>query len=458
MQPPLNHPQFRRLFCAQVIALLGSGLTTVALTLLAYQISPVGAGSLLGTVLAIKMVAYVFFAPIVGGLAHRFDRKALMVSLDLLRALVVIAMPFVTESWQIYLLIFLLSIFTAGFNPVFQSTIPDLLDNEQTYTRALSLSRLAYDIEALLSPAAAGLVLLVATFDSLFLLNGLAFLLSACLVSLVRLPQQKRVNRLGGLSAQVTFGLRAYWKTPRLRALLALYVGVALASAMVIVNTVVYVRETLGGDESQVVLALAASGMGSMLAALLIPRLLSDGAVRPVLLMGTVLMSPMLLLLSLTPSFSQLLFLWFVTGFGWSLVQTPAGRVVNRSSAPADRDAYYSAQFALTHLCWLVAYPVVGYLGEAVGIELTGLLVGVICAGAALAGYCLWPDPDDRVLLHTHQALTHAHAHQHDDHHQHDHPDAGQYSSESSDHEHQHEAVTHSHIFVIDDHHPSWPR
>lgn len=450
LQQPLENSIFRRLFSAQVIALIGAGLTTVALTLLAYQMSPDNAGTLLGAVLAIKMIAYVFFAPIVGGIAHRFHRKGLMILLDVLRAGVVVTLSFVTAVWQVYLLIFLLSLFSAGFKPVFQSTIPDILENEEAYTKALSYSRLAYDLETLLSPMLAGLLLLVITFDALFMLNGVAFVISATLIISTTLPVRRRFDRLGGLTQQVTFGIRSYFKTPRLRAMLALYPGVAVASAMVIVNTVVYIRQVMGGSEAEVALALAASGAGSMAAAFWVPRLLRDREDRPVMLAGTLVMSLALFGMITTPSLPGLLLLWLVVGFGWSLVQTPAGRVVARSSAPADRDAYYSAQFALTHTCWLIAYPTVGYLGEAVGIVTASVYLSIVVAAAAVAGYLLWPNPDPLELTHTHEAVAHTHRHFHDDHHEHGHDD--------EEHHHSHGTVTHSHPFVIDDHHPSWPR
>ena len=50
-------------------------------------------------------------------------------------------MPFVTEVWQVYVLIVLVNACSAGFTPTFQATIPDVLDDEPSYTRALSLSR-----------------------------------------------------------------------------------------------------------------------------------------------------------------------------------------------------------------------------------------------------------------------------------------------------------------------------
>ena len=56
---PLADRTFRFLFAAQVIALVGTGLSSVALALLAYELAGGNAGAVLGTALALKMVAYV---------------------------------------------------------------------------------------------------------------------------------------------------------------------------------------------------------------------------------------------------------------------------------------------------------------------------------------------------------------------------------------------------------------
>ncbi|KKN02535.1 hypothetical protein LCGC14_1116810, partial [marine sediment metagenome] len=138
---------YRHLFLAQVMSLLGTGLATVALGLLAFDLAGERAGMVLGTVFTIKMVAYVGIAPIAGAFADRVPRRALLVVLDLVRAGVALALPFVSEVWQVYVLIFLLQSASAAFTPTFQATIPDVLPEEDRYTRALSLSRLAYDLE-----------------------------------------------------------------------------------------------------------------------------------------------------------------------------------------------------------------------------------------------------------------------------------------------------------------------
>ncbi|MET0187787.1 MAG: MFS transporter, partial [Pseudonocardia sediminis] len=67
----LQNRAYRRLFVAQMLALVGTGLATVALGLLAYELAGERAGQVLGTALAIKMVAYVAIAPVVGAWADR---------------------------------------------------------------------------------------------------------------------------------------------------------------------------------------------------------------------------------------------------------------------------------------------------------------------------------------------------------------------------------------------------
>src|SRR5215204_6375607 len=113
----LANRTYRHLFSAQVIALVGTGLLTVALGLLAFQLVGREAGAVLGTALAIKMIAYVGIAPVVGGFADRLPRRAFLIAMDLVRAAIALLLPFVSAVWQIYVLIFLLQSASAAFTP-----------------------------------------------------------------------------------------------------------------------------------------------------------------------------------------------------------------------------------------------------------------------------------------------------------------------------------------------------
>ncbi|WP_340249833.1 MFS transporter [Sulfitobacter pontiacus] len=398
----LSDRTYRHLFFAQVVALLGTGLATMALGLLAYDLAGDRAAMVLGTVFTIKMVAYVGIAPIAGAFAERLPRRALLVTLDLVRAAVALALPFVTEVWQIYILIFFSQSASAAFTPTFQATIPDVLPDEARYTRALSLSRLAYDLENIISPALAAVLLAVMSYNTLFLGTVAGFGASALLVLTVILPVPK-ATVARGIYDRTTRGLRIYLATPRLRGLLGLNLAVSSAGAMVLVNSVVLVRGQLGLDDIALAWSMFAFGAGSMIAALALPRVLDKFPDRPVMLTGAWLM--MLALFGIAAgiigfglSWPLLLTIWMLIGLGNSAVLTPSGRLLRRSAQPEDRPAVFAAQFALSHACWLVTYPLAGWTMTAFGTAPAFILLGGLAAFGIVAALRFWPaDESDNV-------------------------------------------------------------
>jgi len=432
----LSNRTYRHLFLAQVIALIGTGLATVALGLLAYDLAGEKAGAVLGTALAIKMVAYVGVAPVAAAFAERLPRRAMLVFLDIVRAAVAVLLPFVTEVWQVYVLIFVLQSASAGFTPTFQATIPDVLPEERQYTRALSLSRLAYDLESLVSPMLAAALLAVMSFHSLFAGTVLGFLVSAALVVSVVLPSP-RAAAPRGIYERTTRGMRIYLATPRLRGLLAVSMAVAAAGALVIVNTVVWVQAVFGLGQSEVALALAAFGGGSMLVALVLPRLLESFPDRTAMLAGASMLAAGTLAAAAVPSYQWLLPLWSVLGAGYSLALTPSGRLLRRSSRPEDRPALFAAQFTLSHACWLLTYPLAGWAGATLGLPPASIMLAAIAASALVAAAWLWPSGDPEVLEHGHDGLPAHHGHWLE----------GKSRGGNA----------HAHAFVIDDLHATWP-
>ncbi|MFP4238134.1 MAG: MFS transporter [Rhodosalinus sp.] len=427
---------YRHLLIAQVVALMGTGLATVALGLLAYDLAGGNAAMVLGTVFAIKMVAYVTVAPVAAALAERMHRRRVLVALDLVRAAVALCLPIVSEVWQVFVLILILQAASAAFTPIFQATIPDVLPEEDRYTRALSLSRLAYDLESLLSPALAALLLVAFSYDTLFLGTVAGFAASAALVVSVVLPTPKP-SASRGFYDRTTRGIRIYFKTPRLRGLLAFSMAVSAAGAMVLVNTVVLVKDGLGLGDSAVAVAMGAFGAGSMLAALSLPKMLDTMSDRPVMCVGAVMMVLGLIGLAVWDgafglSQSALLAAWLTIGIGYSAVLTPSGRLLRRSSQPEDRPAVFAAQFALSHACWLLTYPLAGALmtlgGEVVALSVCSALT----CGALLLALRQWPSHDPVEIAHEHPDLPPEHPHVQGEH-------------------------RHVHPFTIDDLHPSWP-
>jgi predicted MFS family arabinose efflux permease len=206
--------------------------------------------------------------------------------------------------------------------------------------------------------------------------------------------------------------VRLYLAAPRLRGLLALSLAVAAAGAMVIVNTVVVVKAGLGLGAGELAWTLAGYGFGSMVAALALPRVLDNSRDRPVMLAGAGLLAAGMLAGPVAMrDWAMVLSLWALLGLGNGLVLTPSGRLLRRSAEAGDRPALFAAQFALSHACWLITYPLAGWLGVAAGLAPTFLLMAALAALGAGLAIRLWPAESEHLVPHEHQGLAPDHPH-----------------------------------------------
>jgi MFS family permease len=395
----LGNVTYRRLFAAQIVALIGTGLLTVALALLAYDLAWNNAGAVLGTALMIKMLAYVGLAPVINALVARWPKKRVLIGADLIRAAMALCLPFISDVWQIYVVIFLLQSASATFTPAFQSLIPTVLKEERDYTRALSLSRLAYDMEALVSPAIAALLLTVVSYNNLFIGTVAGFLFSAFVVAITALPKVSTTGApVTSLWQRTTLGARIFWRNRRLRSLLAMNLVVAAPTALVLVNTVVYVRDVLYRPDTDLALALACFGVGSMIVALAAPRVLDRFGDRAVMLTGATLIPVGLVgataLTALGVSgagWAWLLGLWFLLGAGNSTILTPSSRLLRDASTEQTRPYVFTAQFSFSHACYILTYPLAGWVGAAAGLGWAAAALTFIGMIGAAGAFLSWP-------------------------------------------------------------------
>lgn len=399
----LRNGTYRALFFAQVIALVGTGLLTVALGLLAFEIAGEAAGSVLGTALTIKMVAYVGVAPLAAALVDRLPKKAVLVGADVIRFGIALMLPFVQDTWQIYLLVFVLQSASATFTPAFQSLIPSVLPDPQQYTRALALSRLAYDLDSILSPLIAAALLTLIAYNDLFVGTAVGFAVSAALVLIARLPVLPREGSGSTFWERLPTGLKVFARTPSLRFLMAANIVVAAGTAIVLVNSVVYVKGVFGLGDASLALALGAYGAGSLVIALNVPWIVDRiGVLRTMSAGGWALTAGMVCAVAMTivatttgTGWWMLLASWALLGASTSLINTPSSRLLADASTPENRNLVYTAQFALSHGCFLISYPVAGWLG-AIGLPVAAsALLGLAVVG--LVAVMLLRRPAERV-------------------------------------------------------------
>ncbi len=386
------------LFAAQIISLLGSGVTTVGLALFAYQLTGgESATAVIGSALFLRILAFLLFSQPAGVLADRFNRKYILIAADVLRFGLLTLFPFITEIWQIYLLIFLINAVTAFFTPTFEASIPEVVGDEH-YVKALSYSRVAVDIEAVAAPAVAGLLIVWLGVRWVFWFDAFTYLASALLVLPVAMLFVKKA--FAPLSASVfltelTTGTRIILREPSLRQAIVLSFAEALAGAAAIVATVVYVHDVLGYGDTAFTLVMAGLGLGSTLAAIVLGRATERYEkelsaretlhgqrhvwTRYALMLGGLILGLLLLPGIFKPSIIIFAVMWFLNGAGQGLIGISSSTLLAEHTDERERGRAYAAHFALTHACWLITYPAIGYGAAYFGTPATFTLAGAVC-------------------------------------------------------------------------------
>lgn len=404
-----NNRDFRLLFSAQIISLLGSGVTTVGLALFAYQLTGgASATAVIGNALTLRILAFLLFSQPAGVIADRISRKKILIAADLMRFGLLALFPFITAIWQIYALIFAINAVTAFFTPTFEASIPEVVGDEH-YVKALSLSRVATDVEAVAAPALAGMLVVFFGVRYVFWFDAFTYLVSALLVLLVAMPYVAKDAlplSLRVFLSEITHGTRVLLREPSLRQALTLSFAEATAGAAAIVATVAYVRDVLGRGETAFAFVMAGLGLGSTLTAILLGRATGryeqgakDKAVlhgrrhawaARALITGGILLGLILLPDVFKPSLIIFGFLWMLNGAGQALIAIPSSTLLAEHTQEDERGRAYAAHFALTHACWLVTYPAIGHAAARWGTPVTFTAAGIVCllvtAGAVALG------------------------------------------------------------------------
>jgi MFS family permease len=92
-------------------------------------------------------------------------------------------------------------------------------------------------------------------------------------------------------------------------------------------------------------------------------------------------------------SYPQLVLSWACFGFASTFISVPIGQLLRSETNENDRTAIFGAQFSLSHACWLITYPLLGYLLVLVGLKVSFLIIAGIVLSSTLIAWFLWFSP-----------------------------------------------------------------
>lgn len=165
-----------------------------------YVLNQTGSGTKFASVLAIALIPKLILGPFAGVLADWFDRKKMVVILDMLSGVIVagFGVLFMVNGFlsllQIYILVLALSIISVIFNPTMGTMIPMIVKKEELGD-ANAINSLVTSITSIIAPLIAGIVFGLAGLLPVLVINAISFMLSAFSESFIQVIMEKKQRR-----------------------------------------------------------------------------------------------------------------------------------------------------------------------------------------------------------------------------------------------------------------------
>jgi dTMP kinase len=276
--------KFFRLFVAQFSSSLGDWTGLVAILFLAGKVSHSGTG--IGLVMTARMLPGLVLAPVGGALIDRWDRRKVMVTCDIGRAILLALLPFWHSLLGLVVISFLIEILTLMWSPAKDASVPNLVDSDQLAS-ANSLGLIAayatLPLGAGLYTALAGISKWLGHFHALHYIHanqsslaiwadGCTFLVSAWLISHLDLPETEREapQRIdwGATYRDIVEGLRFIRSDPLVRGVMIGLAGGLLGGGSIIPLGPLLSTEVLAGGPSTFGFLIFALGLGAAIGVL----------------------------------------------------------------------------------------------------------------------------------------------------------------------------------------------
>ncbi|MGA9532660.1 MAG: MFS transporter [Anaerolineales bacterium] len=196
---------FSLMWSAQLISTIGSALTSLAASIVIYRAT--GSALSVGLMLMATAAPSLFVGLLAGVFVDRWDRKRILIAADLLRAVIVLAIPSmiaVDITW-LYVMILLSSGVSQFFDPAHASLLPEIASDEELAAANSFLAISSFGSTAV-GFAASGLIASRFPIAWAFYLDGVTFLASALAVIFVDFKHRAVEN--GGEGPSILENLR----------------------------------------------------------------------------------------------------------------------------------------------------------------------------------------------------------------------------------------------------------
>ena len=378
----LKYRNFQLFFPGLACSQIGIWIQNVAMSWLIYELTK--SPFLMGIITCLNTMPLFLLIPFGGVIADKFDRKKLLLTIQILFSLQAFLLAMVVlfdwiQIWNIIVLGVFLNSIAAIDNPLRQSMFVLVVDDPKDLGNAISLNASCFNLARLIGPALAGIIIANAGIKICFLVTFFCllpaiFLVSKMQINDVKSEKIKHETIFEGLKEGVVYAL----KTPQILTLLifmAIFSSIAMIYPMLMP---IYTKDILHSDADTLGFLMSAVGIGALISALLIAAKTTIKRLRTILCTGCTIFAIAFITMGLIHSKNVALISMFVVGLGTAAFLTPVNTLIQNFVDDDKRGRIMS----LNGICFMgttsISSLIAGSIAQKIGIANTFILFGTI--------------------------------------------------------------------------------
>jgi MFS family permease len=376
----LKNARFLRLWIGQGTSFLGDAVSMVALVVLVVQVT--GTASAVGGALIARLLP-TLASPLAGVLADRLDRRLVLVTSDLARAVLVLGLIFATNLATIYVLVFCMGLARTLFNPTVRAAFPSVVGGADL-TRANALVGGTFSVSETAGPALGGLLVATVGVDAAFVLDSATYLISAALLSFISLARPQREEEETGFGEDLRSGF-AYLARSRVPLAIVLGAFLTVLTINITIPAEIFLAKGIfDAGNAGYGLLVGLYGGGMVLGSALMVALGDRVRLLPLYFLGVFAMAMGLVGVGLSPTFGLALGALAVVGVANGTENVTTDTILQKRVPDVYLGRVFSVRFLGFSVGEILAYAIGGAMVDASGARFTYLLAGAATAAAGL--------------------------------------------------------------------------
>lgn len=385
MRDILQNKNFVKLWIAQAISIFGDQIHFIALMVLIQNFF----GDILvtGTVMLVAALPKVIFGPFVGVLIDRWSLKKTMVISDILRAILVLSIPFLfyvleTTSMTVILIItFLISTISVFFYPAKSASIPTLVAKDKLLT-ANSISATTQTSISLLGLLGAAVLVAVIGTTWAFIIDTASFIASALAVSLIKYPKKetKTKEKLDAklYMSELKIGLKYIINDKVLRFMLSFFISLMLIGGAINISYFAYIDQVLKEDASIIGYIYGANMIGMLIGVTLIPKIVKKYPKEKLLVWSTLIFAFTVSSIAWVDTLTLVIPIMVINGLGNGILNVVSNTIFQENVKETMRGRVFSVIDALVSSAAIISMLPAAWLAQKFGVTNVFTAAGIL--------------------------------------------------------------------------------